>query len=288
MEEYPVKTTTRLLPMLLLGIAFLSTPSVSAQPPAAKPPASEPDDAEQAKAILQRTADFLAKAQRFSFNLQIEYDVLQDSGQMIEFGERRKVIMSRPDKLRVDFERSDGDKGITVFDGKELTVFNASNNVYARIAQPGNLDSAITHLVGDLQMRLPLALMLVTTLPQELARRVTEVDYVEKTTLFDVPCDHIAARTATVDFQVWVAEDKRPLPQRVVITYGQEEGKPQFRAQLSDWNLSPEVPESLFTLTLPPNAEQIPIVAQLTRNPDGEKPPAAAPAPDAEKKEVKP
>ena len=283
-----MKTIARLLPMLLLGIAFLSTPPVSAQQPAAKPPASEPGEAEQAKAILQRMADFLAKAQRFSFNLRIEYDVLQDSGQMIEFGERRKVIVSRPDKLRVDIERSDGDKGVTVFDGKEVTVFNASDNVYARVTQPGNLDGAITHLVGDLQMRLPLALMLVTTLPQELARRVTEVDYVEKTTLFDVPCDHIAARTATVDFEVWVAEGERPLPRRVVITYLEEEGQPQFRAQFSDWNLTPEVPESLFTLTLPPNAEQIPIVAQLARNPDGEKPPAAAPAPDVEKKEVKP
>ena len=130
--------------MLLLGIAFLSTPPVSAQPPAATPPAAEPGEAEQAKAILQRMADFLAKAPRFSFNLRIEYDVLQDSGQMIEFGERRQVILSRPDKLRIDIERSDGDKGVTVFDGKELTVFNASDNVYARVAQPGLVDPTPT------------------------------------------------------------------------------------------------------------------------------------------------
>ena len=64
MEEYPMKTTARLLPLLLLGIAFLSTPPVSAQQPAANPSAAEPREAEQAKAILQRMADFLAKAQR--------------------------------------------------------------------------------------------------------------------------------------------------------------------------------------------------------------------------------
>ena len=65
-----------------------------------------------------------------------------------------------------------------------------------------------------------------------------------------MPCDHIAARTATVDFQVWVAEGERPLPRRVVITYLEEEGQPQFRAQFSDWNLTPEVPESLVCIHL--------------------------------------
>jgi hypothetical protein len=287
-EEYAVKTIARLLPMLLLGIAFLSTPPVSAQQPAANPPAAEPEDTEEARAILQRMADFLAKAQRFSFNLRIEYDVLQDSDQMIEFGERRKVIMSRPDKLRIDIERSDGDQGVVVFDGKELTAFNASDNVYAQVAQPGTLDNAIKHFVGDLQMRLPLALMFVTTLPQDLARRVTEVDYVEKTTLFDVPCDHIAMRTENTDVQIWVAEGAQPLPRRVVITYREEEGEPQFRAQFSDWNLLPDVPDSLFAFTPPPKAERIPIVSQLARNPDSDKPSATDSAPDTGKKEVRP
>ena len=50
---------------------------------------------------------------------------------------------------------------------------------------------------------------------------------------------HLAARTDTVDFQVWVADGDKPLPQRVVITYKKAKGEPQFWAQFSDWNLAP-------------------------------------------------
>ena len=39
------------------------------------------------------------------------YDVVQESGQKIEFGELRNVTVSRPDRLRIEVERSDGQKG---------------------------------------------------------------------------------------------------------------------------------------------------------------------------------
>jgi len=41
---------------------------------------------------------------------------------LIEFGEVRKVTVSRPDRLRTEVERSDGEKGLVVFNGKDLTV----------------------------------------------------------------------------------------------------------------------------------------------------------------------
>ena len=48
-----------------------------------------------AKEILMRMAEFMAKIPQYSVNLASNYDVLQESGQMIEFGESRTVILSR-------------------------------------------------------------------------------------------------------------------------------------------------------------------------------------------------
>jgi hypothetical protein len=57
-----------------------------------------------------------------------------------------------------------------------------------------------------------------------------------------VPCDHLAVRTAGgVDFQVWIAQGDEPLPRRIVITYKDENGQPQFWADFSNWNLAPEL-----------------------------------------------
>ena len=57
--------------------------------------------------------------------------------------------------------------------------------------------------------------------------------------------------------QLWVAQGQQPLPRRLVITYKHADGRPQFWAQLSDWNLSPEAPDSLFVFTPPKGAAKI-------------------------------
>ena len=74
----------------------------------------------------------------------------------------------------------------------------------------------------------------------------------------------VAARTAKgVDFQVWVAQGEQPLPRRIVISYKDEAGQPQFWADLSDWNLSPEISDALFTFTPPAGANRIQFLAEI-------------------------
>jgi len=120
------------------------------------------------------------------------------------------------------------------------------------------VDEVIHYAMEDLKIRVPLAMLLLSTLPSKVDDLVVSADYVEKTTITDVPCDHVAARTDKgVDFQVWVAQGEEPLPRRIVITYKDEAGQPQFWADLSDWNLSPEISDALFTFTPPDGAEQI-------------------------------
>jgi hypothetical protein len=218
------------------------------------PSASE----QQAMTILKNMSQYLAKAERFSVTIREGYDAVQQSGQKVEFGEIRKVTVNRPDDLRIEVERSDGEKNLVFFNGKDLTVYTPDKNVYATVSKEGTLDEVIHYALEDLKIRVPLAMLLLSTLPSEVYNLVVSADYVEKTTITDVPCDHVAARTAKgVDFQVWVAQGEEPLPRRIVITYEDEAGQPQFWADLSDWNLSPEISAALFTFTPPDGAEQI-------------------------------
>ena len=76
---------------------------------------------------------------------------------------------------------------------------------------------------------------------------------------------HLAARTATVDFQVWVADGDKPLPLRIVLTYKQAPGQPQYWAQFSDWNLAPAITDSTFSLQPPDGAQKVAFAAELAR-----------------------
>ena len=229
-----------------------------------------------ARARLIAMANFIAGAPGMRVTMRSDYDAIQADGERIEFGARRQILIQRPDKFRVDAERSDGDRGTVVFDGQWITAYKASENVYARVRKPGSVDQALVYMVRDLHATLPLARMFTTTFPAFIEKRPTSVTLVEECTLFDVPTEHLAVRSAEVDMQIWIAKGPEPLPRRVVITYKNSPGEPEFRADLYDWKVaSPDAAE--FVFVPPAGAEQVAYLAPRPRpeagtGPAGEQP----------------
>jgi len=215
------------------------------------------------EAVLTRMANYLAKLPAWSVTVHSSFDAVQSDGFKVEWNDIRTVTLKRPDRLRVESKRSDGARSLVLFDGKTITSFDESAQVYAQQPHPGSVDSAVVYFVRDLGMRLPLALMLSDQFPAELKQRVQAAKYVETTETLGVPADHIAAKTPTVDFQVWIARGDRPLPLRVVLTYKNTQGQPQFRAQFSDWNVDIKPDDDLFAFTPPAGVNRIPFAATL-------------------------
>src|SRR5208282_2603624 len=131
---------------------------------------------------------------------------------------------------------------------------------FTKLEKPGSVDDVMKFIVQDLQTPIPLSMLLLASIKEELEKRATEVDFVERTTIAGNPVDHLAVRTGYVDFQVWVAQGEQPLPLRVVITYKSAPGQPQFSADLSDWNLAPKIEESAFAFSPPAGAQAIAVV----------------------------
>jgi hypothetical protein len=245
-------TIDRVTSILLLALSLLGT-LASAQTPSTA--ASERD--ERAMALLTHMADFLSQAQRISVTVDTGFDVVQESGQKLEFGETRTMIVRRPDHARIDITKRDGATSGFIFDGQEIAVFNTREHVYATAAKPGTLDEAIAYFMNDLDMRFPLAEMVSSQLAKTLPAKVRAASYVEPANMAGVPCDHLAFRGDQVDLQLWISQGDQPLPRRLVITYKQAEGQPQFWAQFRDWHLAPDVPDSLFVFTPPEGAAKI-------------------------------
>jgi hypothetical protein len=236
------------------------------------PPAAVSEE-NRAAARLEAMTSFLAKAKSLGVAADCSYDVVQDSGQKIEFGERREMLFRRPDRARIDVTRRDGSRRGLLFDGTQLTVFDLDQKVYATVPRPGTADAALAYFTQDLNMRLPLRELFATDLSQELKDALGAARLVGEETVGGVATDHVEFRGDTADVQLWIAREGDPLPQRIVITYRLAEGQPQFEADFSGWNLKADTPESLFTFTPAAGAEQIPIVAPRGGKPTGEKQP---------------
>lgn len=254
------------LPLLLLSMALGIAFDAHAAPSADNATAGDAAVMDQeACTRLLDMAGFIAGAKTFGVTIRSGYDAIQADGQRIEFGEKRRVTLRRPDHIRVEAERSDGDRGLILFDGKVLTAFKADDNVFAQQDRNATVDEVLVYMVRDLRLTMPLARMFHTGFRDSLEKLLTSVSFVEENYLFDVPTDHLAVRSDNVDLQVWVSRGEQPLPRRVVITYKNEADQPQFWAELSDWNFSPVVTDASFSFTPPPGAEKIPLLAPVRK-----------------------
>jgi hypothetical protein len=231
------------------------------------PPAPETLDA---KALLMRMADYLAKAESFSVTMDAAYDVVQSSGEKIEFGEVRRIVLNRPNGLRIELTKRDGSRQQVMFDGNNLTVFNAAENIFASLAHPGSVDETVRYLVEDMHTRIPLSALLQTSFPRDLGQLVTEVAVVGHETIGGSATEHLAARMNDRDFQVWIASGEQPVPLRIVLTYKQATGQPQFQATLSDWNFHPDIDRAAFVFTRPAEAEAVAFIVPATRSSPGQ------------------
>jgi hypothetical protein len=226
-------------------------------------PRSTGSDAdERAAKRVETMAKFLAKARRLSVTADCVYDVVQDTGEKIEFGERRVMTLRRPDRAHVEATRRDGTRRGVVFDGKQLTAFDVERKVYATAAKKGSTDAAFDYLKNELDTPLPLSELLASDLPEELEKMLDTTRLVGEETVNGVATDHVALRGDTADLQLWISRVGDPVPQRLVITYRLAVGQPQFAASFSDWDLSPEFPDSLFDFTPAPGAREIPFLVR--------------------------
>jgi hypothetical protein len=264
-----MKPIKRVLTFLALGAATLSWSGVQAQTaaPAATDTAAEPRHPPirnaEARKILMDMANFLSKTQKFSFKVIGGFDVVQKNGQKIEFGEIRTIDVQRPNQLRAEVEQSDGDLASAYFDGKHITAYNETQNLYAQAPVEGSLDATLAYFMKDLKMRMPLAAIVANKSPEALAKRVKSVDYVEDTEMFGTPTAHLAGthrnrRLRDLDRQ---GRQARAAPARADLSHA--EGAPQYRAQFSEWNLAPKFKADHFTFTVPKDASKIAFLNQV-------------------------
>jgi hypothetical protein len=188
---------------------------------------------------------------------EISYDAVQPDGQAIEYGATRTLAIRRPDHARVDAMDRGGARRTLVYDGRELTLVDHARKVYASVPRSGDLDATLAYLQDELRVPTPLADLLSKDLARMLTERSESVRWVDEQTIDGVACDHLALRREGVGIQLWVAREGDPVPRRVVITYERERGRPQLRADLRDWDLSPRLRDSLFEFRPAAGAERI-------------------------------
>ena len=127
---------------------------------------------DEALAVLKRVSDFLADQKQFRTRAVMGFGVLQETGQMLEFGGERTATVRRPDRLRFEGRNRDGEERTVLFDGTRITMFFPNEKAYASVERPGDLDQALDYMIDELNAPLPIADLFYEDLYSNVAQKV--------------------------------------------------------------------------------------------------------------------
>jgi len=85
-------------------------------------------------------------------------------------------------------------------------------------------------------------------------------------TVLGVPCEHLAFSLGKVDWQIWVEQGNRPVPKKIVITYKDEAGTPEYTAIFSDWDFQTKLKDTQFNFVAPPGTTKIDVAEIKSKN----------------------
>ena len=96
--------------------------------------------------------------------------------------------------------------------------------------------------------------------------KITAGIHLGSVTVLGVPCEHLAFTLENVDWQIWIEQGARPVPRKIVITYKDEEGTPEYTAIFSNWDFQNKLSDFLFTFEPPPGATKISVAEIKSKN----------------------
>jgi hypothetical protein len=163
--------------------------------------------------------------------------------------------VQRPDRLRVDVKGERRNQQL-IYDGKKISLLDTDRNFYAQTAAPATIDAALRYAIDNFGLRMPLSDLLYTNNYEVVSENLEAGFFVGMSEVRGAKTHQLAFRTDEVDWQIWIEDSPTPLPRKVVITLKWMTAAPQYTVWLS-WDLSPKLPDNLYTFVPPANTRKI-------------------------------
>lgn len=213
----------------------------------------------KAEARLKSMGQMLAGTKTVSFRSHVTIDTWSDSGQKIQVARSQQISVRRPDGLAATVTGDDLNLKF-VYDGKQVLLVNTDKQSYALADAPGTIDAMLDMLATDYGLPVPLADLLYADPYKTLIENARSGQHLGTGHVMDTKCDHLAFRQDAIDWQIWIEQGDKPLPRKLVITYKNAPGMPQYTAYFSDWNVDAQIPAEQFKLEVPQDMKRVDLV----------------------------
>lgn len=208
--------------------------------------------------ILDRMADIIGELEAVSFNLETAADRLDDKQKIETHYSTSHVRMTGPDKMV--FQKY-GDKGKYGFwyNGAYASMYSYEENNYVTLEAPGNIIAMIDSMHSRFDFQFPAADFFYPSYTDDILEDFNTLEYLGKTVVDGEDCFYIRATSENMHFQLWISSSNLNLPKRfIIIQKGQQNLR--FESVFKNWDINPNIPNSVFEFLPPPGARLIDIM----------------------------
>ena len=213
----------------------------------------------EADRLLFEMSEYLAAADEFSFRVEISYDVVASTGEILEYSATHRVAVRRPDGFHVVVSGDEFPYRV-VFDGETTVFLRIDTNLYSVFEGGSDIDTALDYLFEKAGVSVPISDVVYSDPYEALIVNVESGTRVGLHSVDGHPTHHLAFQQQVIDWQVWIDDGPRPLPRKLVLTYKDEPGKPRYRARFDDWDFEPRFSDHFFEFRPPAGAIQIEVL----------------------------
>jgi hypothetical protein len=257
-----VRTSIALL--FAIGLAGLFPALV---PPAFAQSSQQPSISADARAAIVRMGKTL-QAQQFFFRSHTYRVYPGPNGELLHIAHSTKTVVRRPDHLRVDIVGDDVNIKM-VYDGKTLAAFNPDQKIYAIIPVTGSIDKMLDYAETRLGVDFVLSDFLSDDPAASVLSGLVFGGQVGTAIIDGVRCRHFFFnQEPDIDVELWLEDNDWSLPRRVIMTYRSLPGRPNFIAELSDWDFSTQFPDSDFVFRPPAGAQPVKMTQKVSAAPE--------------------
>jgi hypothetical protein len=216
------------------------------------------DTSDPALAAVRRMTTRLASARSFTVDAVRQMDAELLEGRSVPDSAGIHVEVRRPDKVHAVL-KSPGEERHFYFDGRTVTVYDATKKFYATEPVRGNIDDMLRYLDEHFSFMPPLAEFVANNPWAFLGIRARSAQLAGTRSFNGAECRQVNITGEHADAQLWVAT-ATSLPCGLTATFTRMEGAPKLRAGFSNWRLGAAVPDAHFVFRPPADARLIPMM----------------------------
>jgi hypothetical protein len=216
------------------------------------------DTSDPAMAAVRRMSTRLASARSFTVDAVRQMDAGLLEGRTVADSAGIQMSVRRPDKVHAVL-RGPGEERHFYFDGREVTVYDATRKFYATEPVRGNIDDMLRYLDEHFGFMPPLAEFVANNPWAFLGIRSRSAQLAGTRSFNGAECRQVSITGDVADAQLWLAT-ATGLPCGLTATFTRMEGSPKLRAGFSNWRLGASIPDAHFVFRPPPDARRIPMM----------------------------